>query len=360
VRSAAGRESKTRPRERLIGLVQAIRGRRSAVVQTHDNPDPDCIGSAVALRWLIERWAGIPVIVAHGGTVGRSENRAMLRVLRVKPVPASRVDYSRHDLVCVVDAQPASGYVSLPEGVRADVVFDHHPLREPAAGARFAEIDETAGSTCTLLGEMMVENGIPLRQEVATALLYGMKAETQDLGREAGPRDVAVYTALYRHANHRLLSRILSARVPRAWFETFARALLRARVHGTAVTADLGEIPTPDPVPETADFLLRLRDARWSCVLGSVGTRLHVSVRTTGASGGADRLLRRALRGMGSSGGHGSMAGGQIEMASMTAEERSALRKEVLRGVLGALRIRDRAGAPLVPDPGGVRRTAVG
>ena len=52
----------------------------------------------------------------------------MLRMLRVKPVPADRVDYARHDLLCVVDAQPSTGYVSLPEGVRADVIFDHYVL----------------------------------------------------------------------------------------------------------------------------------------------------------------------------------------------------------------------------------------
>jgi nanoRNase/pAp phosphatase (c-di-AMP/oligoRNAs hydrolase) len=304
----------------------------------------------VALRALIERYAGIPVVIAHGGTVGRSENRAMLRVLRVKAVPAAHVDYAKHDLVCVVDAQPATGYVSLPDGVRADVIFDHHPVREAPAGARLVEIDETAGSTCTLLGEMMVENGVPVGEEVATALVYGMKAETQDLGRETRPRDVAVYTALYPLANKRLLSRIASERVPRSYFESFSRALRRARVHGPAVLADLGDVPVPDVVPELADFLLRLRDARWSCVLGSVGPRLFVSVRAADRAQRADRLLRRTMRGMGASGGHGCMAGGQIWMIAMTEEERDTLRREFTAAFLGAVRVRDRAGTPLVPD----------
>jgi nanoRNase/pAp phosphatase (c-di-AMP/oligoRNAs hydrolase) len=336
------------PRARLVGLVDALRGRRSAVVQTHDNPDPDCIGSAVALRHLIQRYAGIPVVIAHGGTVGRSENRAMLRVLRVKAVRAAHVDYARHDLVCVVDGQPATGYVSLPEGVRADVIFDHHPVREAPTGAAFVEIDELAGSTCTLLGEMIVENGIPVGQEVATALVYGMKAETQDLGRETRARDVAVYTALYPMANKRLLSRILSERVPRSYFETFTRALLDARVHGTAVVSDLGEIPVPDMVPEMADFLLRLKDARWTCVLGSVGGALHVSLRAADASLRADRVLRRALRGTGVSGGHGCMAGGQVGLGGMTPEEREALRRDLVQQFLRSVRVRDRAGALLV------------
>jgi nanoRNase/pAp phosphatase (c-di-AMP/oligoRNAs hydrolase) len=336
------------PRARLVGLLDAAVGRKSAVVQTHDNPDPDCIGSAVALRFLLQRYTGMPVVIAHGGTVGRSENRAMLRVLRVKAVPAEHVDYARHDLVCVVDAQPAAGYVSLPEGVKADVIIDHHPVREPPAGARFVEIDEGAGSTCTLLGEMILENHVPVGQEVATALVYGMRADTQDLARGTGPRDEAVYTGLYALANKRLLSRILAERVPRAYFATFDRALRRARVHGTAVVSDLGEIPVPDMVPEMADFLLRLREVRWSCVIGSVGERLHVSVRASDATMRADRMLRRAMHGMGSSGGHGSMAGGQVPLHGMTREERDLLRREFVAGFLAALHVRDRAGTLLV------------
>ena len=340
------------PRARLVGLLDAIAGKRSAVVQTHDNPDPDGIGSAVALRYLIERFAGIPVVIAHGGTVGRSENRAMLRVLRVKAVPASRVDYARHDLVCVVDAQPATGYVSLPEGVRASVVIDHHPPREATPGVRFAEIDEGAGSTCTLLGEILLHNGVPIGQEVATALVYGMRADTQDLARGSGPRDEAVYTALYAKANKRLLSRILGAQVPRGWYAAFAKALRAARVHGSAVVADLGIVAVPDLVPELADFLLRLRGARWSCVIGEVGDRLHVSVRAADSTMRADRTLRRALRGAGSSGGHGAMAGGQVPLPGMTADERSLLHREIAGAFLGALRVKDRAGTPLVPEDG--------
>jgi nanoRNase/pAp phosphatase (c-di-AMP/oligoRNAs hydrolase) len=333
-----------------VGLVDALRGRRSAVVQTHDNPDPDSIGGAVALRHLIQRYAGIPVVVAHGGTVGRSENRAMLRVLRVKAVPADRVDYARHDLVCVVDGQPATGYCSLPEGVRADVIIDHHPVREEPEGATFVEIDERAGSTCTILGEMIVENGIPVGQEVATALVYGMKAETQDLGRETRARDVAVYSALYPMSNQRLLSRILSERVPRSYFQAFARALGEARIHGTAVVSDLGEIPVPDMVPEMADFLLRLKDARWSCVLGQVGERLHVSLRAGDERMRADRALRRALDGVGMSGGHGCMAGGQVSLSGLTAEERAVLRREIVAQFLQAVRVKDLEGSPLAAE----------
>ncbi len=319
------------------------------LIQTHDNPDPDCLGSAVALRHLVARYAGIPADVVHGGTVGRSENRAMLRLLRIRPLRAAHVDYSRYDLVCVVDTQPVTGYASLPEGQTVHVVFDHHPLRAEIPGALLVEVDEGAGSTCTLVGEMMLANGVPVGQEVATALAFGIKAETLDLGRETSSRDEAVYTALYPLANRRLLARIERESAPPAYFREFSRALRSARVHDHVVVSDVGEIGGPDIVPEAADFLLRLQGMRWSCVMGTVGDRLHVSLRAASARQRAGSRLRRVLRGMGSAGGHGSMAGGQIPLTGMTPEERGAVAGEFRTGLLAALHARDLRGSPLVP-----------
>ncbi len=328
--------------------MDALRGRRRVVVLTHDNPDPDGIGSAVALRHLVHRYAGVTATIAHGGIAGRSENRAMLRFLRVKPVPSAHLAWRRFDLVCLVDAQPTAGNVTLPEDVVPGVVFDHHPPRGPVPGTALWDVEEGAGATCTLLAELYLRNGIPLPQPIATGLALGIKAETQDLGRETSPRDEEVYTALYALANKRLLSRIESERVPRTYFGEFARAIDGARVHDAVVVSDLGDVAAPDIVPEMADFLLRLEGMRWSCVLGCHEDLLHVSVRAADATLQAAALLRRAMHGMGSCGGHGSMAGGQIPLLGMTPGERRQVREVFVADLLPRLHVRDRAGTPLL------------
>jgi nanoRNase/pAp phosphatase (c-di-AMP/oligoRNAs hydrolase) len=116
------------------------------------------------------------------------------------------------------------------------------------------------------------------------------------------------------------------------------------------VVSDLGEVPVPDIVPEMADFLLRLKDARWTCVLGSVGERLFISLRAGDARLRADRTLKRSLKGLGASGGHGSMAGGQVPLAGLAAEQRAALRQEFVIRFLQSVRVKDRAGHLLVED----------
>jgi hypothetical protein len=64
----------------------------------------------------------------------------------------------------------------------------------------------------------------------------------------------------------------------------------------------------------------------------------------------ADRALRRSLHGIGVSGGHGCMAGGQIGMTGMTPEERGILRREFTGQFLRSVRVKDREGSLLVED----------
>ena len=103
LRSKLGTETR---RVKLDRLLEQASGHGRALVLTHDNPDPDSMASAVALAHLLEKLAGIPAVVAYGGIVGRAENRAMVRVLKLQAVPVSRVVFEDDDLICMVDTQP--------------------------------------------------------------------------------------------------------------------------------------------------------------------------------------------------------------------------------------------------------------
>src|SRR5438105_15604016 len=58
--------------KKLERLLRVARGRRHALVLTHDNPDPDCIAAAVGLAQVLEKRAGVETRVGYGGIVGRS------------------------------------------------------------------------------------------------------------------------------------------------------------------------------------------------------------------------------------------------------------------------------------------------
>ncbi|MCX5730575.1 MAG: bifunctional oligoribonuclease/PAP phosphatase NrnA, partial [Deltaproteobacteria bacterium] len=81
-----GGSSRSEVRARLDRLVEFAKGHHKALILTHDNPDPDSLASGVALAWLLEQMAGVQAVVAYGGIVGRAENRALVKVLRLPVV----------------------------------------------------------------------------------------------------------------------------------------------------------------------------------------------------------------------------------------------------------------------------------
>src|SRR5512140_897436 len=117
-------------RAKLERLLQVAKGRRRALILTHDNPDPDSIGAGVALGHLLEVRAGVESRVGYGGIIGRAENIAFVKVLKLPVAPVSQIVFDEHDLLALVDTQPSVGNHSLPPRYKADIVIDHHPLRE--------------------------------------------------------------------------------------------------------------------------------------------------------------------------------------------------------------------------------------
>ena len=63
------------------------------------------IAAAFGLKVLIESW-GPRAVIGYGGIIGRAENRAMVKSLRIKVFPTEMLRPNEYDLVAVVDAQP--------------------------------------------------------------------------------------------------------------------------------------------------------------------------------------------------------------------------------------------------------------
>ena len=240
-------------------------------------------------------------------------NRAMLRWLEIRIIPAFKIDYSEYDLLVVVDTHPGSGTCRLPEGVVPDVVVDHHPTAQVPDGVRVPFIDPSFGATSTMIGWLLVENGIRPDARVATALAYGIKTDTLDLARSIGPHDEVVYREIYALADKRVLGRIQRARLSQEYFQVLERGLRRARVTDFAVTTYLGQVDHPDAVAEIADILFRLESMKWAMVAGMNGPMLYLSLRAVQAEGvNAGRIAEQVSQGFG--GGHETFAGAQIPL----------------------------------------------
>lgn len=300
--------------DRALGT---LRGRKHALICTHDNPDPDGMAAMEGMRVLFDR-GGTRSTLALGGFLGRAENRSMAKVLGIPLVPMERIDPANFDLVTLIDTQPGAGNNSLPPGLHVDVVIDHHPPRgDLPSDIEWCDIRPAMGASSTIVFSYLRRCGVAIDRRLATAFLYALKTETRDLGREASAAERAAYIELMGLADHELLQRIASPKVPREHFGALVRAIGAARTVGPLVLCDLGELDYPDLVAEVADLLLRYQGAHWVLVGGHHDARGFVSLRTDAVrdhpwAGRAGSLMKRLIADAGTAGGHGMIAGAQL------------------------------------------------
>jgi nanoRNase/pAp phosphatase (c-di-AMP/oligoRNAs hydrolase) len=302
--------------EALVSLM----GRKSSsgrwLVLTHDNPDPDSIAAAATLSRLLRQRFKHRVTTAYGGIIGRAENREMVRVLGIRLSHVRHLNWRHYKNYALVDTQPTTGNNQLPDDLQPSIVFDHHPVRRATRKVPFIDVRTEYGATATLLAEYMLASGIGVTRQEATALVYAIRSETQDFGREFSEADREMFDRLYAQCDTRALARIQLPRLPLGYFRNLHQALENVESVSTLVVSHLGEVDQPDIVPEIADLLLRLEGKTWSLCSGIYGERIYLSIRTTNQRGDAGRLMRRLLGRRGKGGGHGMMAGGWIELPS--------------------------------------------
>ncbi len=273
------------------------------ILLQHD-PDPDAIGSALALRELLGRNRATTPIVTFG-SITRPENLAMVRLLEIQVEQISYDDLHKDGArLALVDVQPP--YFEQPLG-RVDLVVDHHPKRI-AFKARFSDLRSAYGATSTIFTEYLRAAGMEPSQRLATALVYGIKTDTLFLERGNNLADLSAFNFLYPLANKAMISRIERPALPREDLEAMGRALSRLQVENGVAVIHLGETNREDVIPQLAEFCLQIEGVDWSVVSGLVKDRVVISVRNVGYVKSAGEILKKLYDDIGSAGGHRAMA----------------------------------------------------
>ncbi len=298
----------------LEKLHELIRGKRKVLIVTHNHPDPDALAAAFALKYLLQSKWKVGSIVASSGVVGRAENRAMIRHLKIDLRSLSEINIKNFSIIALVDTQPGAGNNSLPKSIIPDIVIDHHvPIRAKTRLAKYYDIRTDYGSTSTILAEYLRDAGIvEVDRRVATALLYGVRSDTRDLGRGVSPKDIDACMYFYQRVLFRLLSQIEHPEVPRDYLSILEKAIRNARIYKDVVTLDLGHVEHLEIIAEMADLMVRVEGVKWVLSVGEFVGDVYFSLRTKKKWGSADRIAQKMVAGLGSGGGHEMMAGGKV------------------------------------------------
>ncbi len=268
-----------------------------------DDPDPDGIASAIALRTVLGRNRSTTPLFSFGETT-RAENLAMLRLLDVTIDLADTETLRSFPGIALLDVQPAYFGDRLEH---AHVVIDHHS-RVGSVEADYCDVRPQYGATSTILTEYLEACEADVSQRLATALLYGIKSDTLMLNRETGPADLRAFMSLYPLTNYNILRRIERPELPLSFAGFLVRVLPRLRKQMGLLTLHVGTLQREDIIPQLADFCLQFESTEWVAVSGKSHDALIISVRNPGYVRSAGDVVRKLFGALGRAGGHRSMA----------------------------------------------------
>jgi len=332
------------PAETMLSLVGK---RRTILIMCHNNPDPDTIASAAALKYIFAQTLRRKAVIGYEGTIGRAENRQLVRRLKIDMVRTKDLNFNDFSVIALVDSQPHTGNNAIPRKILPDIVIDHHPLRKDSTRCAFYDIRPRYGSSSTILTEYLKELDLTIDRRLATALYYGLKTDTNGLSRSFMKADMDAFNYLFPRIAPRTLAGIENPSIPKSYYLKFADAIARSVQYDDVMISYMGTLSTPDVTAEMADFLLRMENIRWTLCMGEFKDYLLLSVRTSRRGSMAGKIALRVVKGLGTGGGHEKAAGGKIVLKGLKPEERAQVAKKVADRFLKVLGVQDREGRPL-------------
>ena len=150
-------------------IVKKIKEYDEIVIARHIGPDPDAIGSEIALRDLIKHNFPNKKVYAVGAGVSRFKYLGVL----------DKVDESKltHALLIIVDV-PTFERVDSAYLPRYDysIKIDHHPCDHKVCDLEL--VDTKSSSVCQLITELIYKTKLKITDEIASKLYLGIVADS--------------------------------------------------------------------------------------------------------------------------------------------------------------------------------------
>jgi nanoRNase/pAp phosphatase (c-di-AMP/oligoRNAs hydrolase) len=293
-------------------LVSILSPSKIVVIQTHDRPDIDAVSSAYALSALL-RLSGIANICIVKGPVKSKSLENLCAYLGASVCDNAEVPGNECDIV-VVDALPENGNVSLVPGT-LKAAIDHHES-SGRTRATYVDIRPEVGSCCSIIASYWAEAGCKPDTLIATALLAGIYADTDFLAREVGRLDIEAFAMLAEDADMEKAANMVKIALDSSDLSGIADALANAVTEGDKLFAVIEEPCRLEAPAILADLALRASDIRIAVIAIVDKAGYRISARSRDRDAPAWQLVKQALDGIGSSGGHFRGAGGYVPQGS--------------------------------------------
>ncbi len=251
----------------------------------HDTPDPDAIGSAMCLQWILRKRFQCDASIFYNGSVSHPQNKTMVNLLSIdmKRLSAMVAD-EEYALKLVVDATPATwSRTGEHADLKFDAYFDHHPKATPPKGWKGHADYRHYGSCCTIMWEIMQELDLSFDAEneedqgIASAMVVGIRTDTDEMSSDdTSEPDLQALSGLHPYVIQKILRQIIRYPVPKHWYELRKLAEDAAKEESSTIATGLGFLSpeSRDALAWVADDLAR-RDGISTCVaFGIINDRI--------------------------------------------------------------------------------------
>ena len=290
-------------------LIKLCEGKK-IYIQTHNFPDPDAIASAFGLQYLLSRY-NISSKICYEGKIDKISTQKMLWAFHIEIFPYKEIinELKDDDCIICIDSQKNGGNITDFIGEEIACI-DHHPTFVPIE-YKYMDVQIT-GACASIIAEYIYVSEWDPSEDVATALIYGMKMDTLDFSRGVTQKDIKMFSYLFDYHNASVLSLLKRSNMEFNDLKAYGAAIEHISLHDfTGFSA----IPFPCSdamVAILSDFILSLSDIEIVIISSKRNDGIKLSIRSECDEIHAGDLARKALAGIGDGGGHASMAGGHI------------------------------------------------
>lgn len=280
-------------------------------IQMHNYPDQDALASAKGLQTLLAV-KQIPSTIIYKGRIDKFNTLKMIELLHIEINTFDEVHITEKDEIILVDGQ--KGNINVEDSIGREIAcVDHHKKTvKESDNYRFIDIRTNIGACSTIITSYFLENDIKINKEVATALVYGIKMDTDTLTRGISDADIDAFCHLYKLADLSILRIFDSCKLKTADLKAYQQAIADLRIIGSIALSNIGKDYSEAIIATMSDFLLTLNEVDFTLIYSYRAGGIKFSLRSEDADLDASHIIKVALIGFGDGGGHSSMAAGFI------------------------------------------------